>query len=75
MAFGKDAAFSEAVKTCIGPAAAKRGRGKALGFPRVGDYSEPRVLKEVAHGDRRGWAERKDIINAWPLEKMLKFLK
>ncbi len=24
---------------------------------------------------RRGWAERKDVINAWPLEKMLKFLK
>jgi DNA polymerase (family 10) len=24
---------------------------------------------------RRGWAERKDIINAWPVEKMLKFLK
>ncbi len=24
---------------------------------------------------RRGWAERKDIINAWPLEKMLKMLK
>ena len=24
---------------------------------------------------RRGWAERKDIINAWPLEKMLQFLK
>jgi DNA polymerase (family 10) len=24
---------------------------------------------------RRGWAEREDIINAWPLEKMLKFLK
>ncbi len=24
---------------------------------------------------RRGWAERKDIINAWPLEKMLSFLK
>ena len=24
---------------------------------------------------RRGWAEKKDIINAWPLEKMLKFLK
>ena len=24
---------------------------------------------------RRGWAERKDIINAWPLERMLKFLK
>lgn len=24
---------------------------------------------------RRGWAERKDIINAWPLEKMLRFLK
>ncbi len=24
---------------------------------------------------RRGWAEKKDIINAWPLEKMTKFLK
>lgn len=24
---------------------------------------------------RRGWAEKKDIINAWPLAKMLKFLK
>jgi DNA polymerase (family 10) len=24
---------------------------------------------------RRGWAERKDIVNAWPVEKMLKFLK
>lgn len=24
---------------------------------------------------RRGWAERKDIINAWPLEKMRNFLK
>jgi DNA polymerase (family 10) len=24
---------------------------------------------------RRGWAEKKDIINCWPLEKMLKLLK
>ncbi|MDO8443039.1 MAG: DNA polymerase/3'-5' exonuclease PolX [bacterium] len=24
---------------------------------------------------RRGWAEKKDIINAWPIEKMLKMLK
>jgi DNA polymerase (family 10) len=24
---------------------------------------------------RRGWATRADVINAWPLEKMLKFLK
>lgn len=24
---------------------------------------------------RRGWAAKKDIINAWPLEKMLKMLK
>ena len=24
---------------------------------------------------RRGWAESKDIVNAWPLEKMLSFLK
>lgn len=24
---------------------------------------------------RRGWAMRKDVVNAWPLEKMMKFLK
>ena len=24
---------------------------------------------------RRGWAEKKDIVNAWPLEKMLSYLK
>ena len=24
---------------------------------------------------RRGWAKQEDIINAWPLEKMLKMLK
>ena len=24
---------------------------------------------------RRGWAEKKDIINSWPLDKLLKFLK
>ncbi len=24
---------------------------------------------------RRGWAKKSDIINAWPLEKMLGFLK
>ncbi|MBI2024976.1 MAG: DNA polymerase/3'-5' exonuclease PolX [Candidatus Harrisonbacteria bacterium] len=24
---------------------------------------------------RRGWAQKNDIINAWPIEKMLKFLK
>jgi len=24
---------------------------------------------------RRGWAEKKDIINCWPVEKLLKFLK
>jgi DNA polymerase (family 10) len=24
---------------------------------------------------RRGWAEKENIINCWPLEKMLKFLK
>lgn len=24
---------------------------------------------------RRGWAEKKDVINAWPVEKMLNFLK
>ena len=24
---------------------------------------------------RRGWTEKKDVINAWPLERMLRFLK
>ena len=24
---------------------------------------------------RRGWATKEDIVNAWPAEKMLKFLK
>jgi DNA polymerase (family 10) len=24
---------------------------------------------------RRGWVEKKDVINAWPVEKMLKMLK
>ena len=24
---------------------------------------------------RRGWAEKKDIINTWPMDKMLKMLK
>ena len=35
-------------------------------------------FKYLEHGiaqARRGWAEKKDIINAWPLEKMLKMLK
>ena len=35
-------------------------------------------FKYLEHGiaqARRGWAEKSDIINAWPLEKMLKMLK
>ena len=24
---------------------------------------------------RRGWMEKKDVINAWPVDKMLKMLK
>ncbi len=33
-------------------------------------------LLEYGVGEaRRGWATRRDIINAWPVEKMLKFLK
>ena len=35
-------------------------------------------FKYLEHGiaaARRGWAEKKDIINAWPVEKMLKMLK
>jgi DNA polymerase (family 10) len=34
-----------------------------------------KVLEDGIAQARRGWAEKKDIINAWPLEKMLKFLK
>jgi DNA polymerase (family X) len=33
------------------------------------------VLEYGVAQARRGWAERRDIINAWPLDKMLKFLK
>lgn len=35
-------------------------------------------FKMLEHGvaqARRGWAQKGDIINAWPAEKMLKFLK
>ncbi|MEK7580556.1 MAG: DNA polymerase/3'-5' exonuclease PolX [Patescibacteria group bacterium] len=35
-------------------------------------------LKNMRYGvmtARRGWIEAKDVINAWPLEKLLKFLK
>jgi len=34
------------------------------------DYAEYGIAQA-----RRGWAEKKDIINAWPIEKMLKMLK
>lgn len=34
------------------------------------DYSEYGIAQA-----RRGWAEKKDIINVWPAEKMLKMLK
>lgn len=34
-----------------------------------------RVLEYGIAQARRGWAERKDIVNAWPLEKMLNMLK
>lgn len=33
------------------------------------------VLKFGIAQARRGWAEKKDVINAWPVEKMLGFLK
>jgi len=33
------------------------------------------VLKYGIAQARRGWASKKDVINAWPLEKMLGFLK
>lgn len=34
------------------------------------DYAEYGIAQA-----RRGWAQKKDIINAWPIEKMLKMLK
>ncbi len=33
------------------------------------------VLEYGVSQARRGWAEKKDIVNAWPVEKMLGFLK
>lgn len=34
-----------------------------------------KYLKTGVSQARRGWAEREDIINAWPVDKMLSFLK
>lgn len=42
------------------------------------DAHNPTHLNFLEYGiaqARRGWAERKDIINAWPLNKMIKMLK
>jgi len=42
------------------------------------DAHHPAHLDYLEYGvsqARRGWAERKDVINAWPVEKMLSFLK
>lgn len=42
------------------------------------DAHSPEHFRLLKHGiaqARRGWAEKKDVINAWPAEKMLKFLK
>lgn len=33
------------------------------------------LLEYGAATARRGWAEKKDVVNAWPLEKMLGFIK
>jgi DNA polymerase (family 10) len=38
----------------------------------VGHFS---LLDNGISQARRGWAEKKDVINAWPMEKMLKCLK
>lgn len=37
--------------------------------------SHLRLLEHGIAQARRGWAEKKDIINAWPLDKMKSFLK
>jgi len=42
------------------------------------DAHNPHHFNFLGHGiaqARRGWAEKKDIVNAWPLEKMKGFLK
>lgn len=42
------------------------------------DAHAPQHFSFLEHGiaqARRGWAEKKDIVNAWPVEKMLGFLK
>ncbi|RJQ29772.1 DNA polymerase/3'-5' exonuclease PolX [Candidatus Parcubacteria bacterium] len=42
------------------------------------DAHSPQHIEYLEYGiaqARRGWAERRDIVNAWPLEKMLQFLK
>ena len=42
------------------------------------DSHHQEQLRFVEYGvaqSRRGWAEKKDIINCWPVEKMLKMLK
>lgn len=42
------------------------------------DAHAPKHLELIEYGitqARRGWAAKKDIINAWPVEKMLGFLK
>lgn len=42
------------------------------------DAHAPQHFSFLEHGiaqARRGWAEKKDVINAWPVEKMLGFLK
>jgi len=54
------------------PGAAGRGREGDVSPSRVGNYSKPRVLRERSDEDV---AKKSDIINAWPVEKMLGFLK
>lgn len=42
------------------------------------DSHNPSQLHYIEYGisqARRGWAEKEDIINCWPVEKLLKFLK
>jgi DNA polymerase (family 10) len=55
-------------------------RAKSLGIKMAinSDAHEKEQLNLMGFGvfqARRGWAEKKDIINAWPLDKLLRFLK
>ncbi len=54
----------------------KKARGKGVKMAINTDSHSPSQLHYIEYGisqARRGWAEKEDIINCWPVEKLLKF--